>query len=44
MWLYLTLKGLRARDDEAWAKQNFLFSINYLTVSLIALVLNTVHL
>lgn len=44
MWLYLTLKGLRAKDDEAWAKQNFLFSINYLTVSLIALVLNTVHL
>ncbi|MFF2911090.1 heme o synthase [Paenibacillus sp. NPDC057934] len=44
MWLYLTLKGFKAKDDEVWAKQNFLFSINYLTVSLIVLVLNTTHL
>lgn len=42
-WLYLTLNGLRAKDDDAWAKQNFFFSINYLTLSLIALVLNTIH-
>lgn len=44
IWLYLTLKGLRVKDDEAWAKQNFFFSINYLTVSLIVLVLNTTHM
>ncbi|WP_410514105.1 heme o synthase [Paenibacillus sp. BR2-3] len=43
IWLYLTLMGFKAKDDEAWAKQSFLFSINYLTVSLIALVLNTIH-
>ncbi|KAA9008629.1 protoheme IX farnesyltransferase [Paenibacillus spiritus] len=43
-WLYLTLKGLGAKDDDAWAKQNFFFSINYLTLSLIALVLNTTPL
>jgi protoheme IX farnesyltransferase len=43
IWLYLTLKGFKAKDDDAWAKQNFFFSINYLTVSLIVLVLNTVH-
>lgn len=42
-WLYLTLKGLSAKDDETWAKKNFFFSINYLTLSLIALVLNTIH-
>ncbi|MNB73147.1 Protoheme IX farnesyltransferase 1 [compost metagenome] len=42
-WLFLTLKGLWAKDDDAWAKQNFFFSINYLTLSLIALVLNTIH-
>ncbi|MNY66975.1 Protoheme IX farnesyltransferase 2 [compost metagenome] len=42
-WLYLTLKGFKAKDDDAWAKQNFFFSINYLTVSLIVLVLNTIH-
>ncbi|MFP4977344.1 heme o synthase [Paenibacillus sp. CN-4] len=46
LWLGLTLKGLRVKEenDEAWAKQNFLFSINYLTVSLIVLVLNTTHI
>ncbi|NGM84760.1 protoheme IX farnesyltransferase [Paenibacillus sp. 7124] len=42
-WLYLTLKGLWAKDDDAWAKQNFFFSINYLTLSLIAMVLNTIN-
>ncbi|WP_054958216.1 heme o synthase [Paenibacillus dakarensis] len=42
-WLYLTIKGLRAQDNEAWSKKVFLFSINYLTLSLIVLVLNTVH-
>lgn len=42
-WLILTLMGFKAKDDEIWAKKNFLFSINYLTVSLIVLVLNTIH-
>ncbi|MEK3717301.1 MULTISPECIES: heme o synthase [unclassified Paenibacillus] len=42
-WLYLTLIGFKAKDDEVWAKKSFLFSINYLTLSLIALVLNTIH-
>ncbi|KGE20833.1 heme o synthase [Paenibacillus wynnii] len=43
VWLYLTLKGFRAKDDDAWAKMCFFFSINYLMVSLIVLVLNTTH-
>ncbi|WP_151737192.1 heme o synthase [Paenibacillus tengchongensis] len=42
-WLYLTVSGFKAKDDDAWAKKNFFFSINYLTVSLIVLVLNTIH-
>ncbi len=42
-WLNLTIIGFKAKDDDAWAKKNFFFSINYLTVSLIALVLNTIH-
>ncbi|KKO50900.1 heme o synthase [Paenibacillus sp. DMB20] len=43
VWLYLALKGFRAKDDAAWSKKVFLFSINYLTLSLFVLVLNTVH-
>jgi len=42
-WLVINLMGFKAKDDEVWAKKSFLFSINYLTVSLIVLVLNTIH-
>lgn len=40
-WLYTALKGFTAKDDEAWSKKVFIFSINYLTLSLIVLILNT---
>lgn len=42
-WLILNLGGFQAKDEEAWAKKSFFFSINYLTISLIVLVLNTIH-
>lgn len=41
VWLYLAIKGFRAKDDTAWSKKMFFFSINYLTISLFVLVLNT---
>lgn len=40
-WLYTAVQGFRAKDDESWSKKVFLFSINYLTLSLIILILNT---
>lgn len=40
-WLYAALQGFRAKDDEAWSKKVFIISINYLTLSLIVLILNT---
>ncbi|UNK17739.1 heme o synthase [Paenibacillus sp. N3/727] len=43
VWLYLAFKGFRAKDDEAWSKKVFFFSINYLTISLFVLVLNTLQ-
>ncbi|MBB3129760.1 protoheme IX farnesyltransferase [Paenibacillus rhizosphaerae] len=43
IWLYYGMKGFTAKDDEAWAKKTFFFSINYLTLSLIAMILNTTH-
>lgn len=42
-WLILNLRGFQAKDEEVWAKKSFFFSINYLTISLIVLVLNTIH-
>lgn len=43
VWLYIAVKGFRAKDDEAWSRKVFLFSINYLTVSLFVLILDTVR-
>jgi len=43
VWLYLSLQGFKAKNDEVWAKKVFLFSINYLTLSLIVLIINTTH-
>ncbi|MBA9084405.1 protoheme IX farnesyltransferase [Fontibacillus solani] len=44
MWLFMALKGFRSQDNDAWAKKVFLFSINYLTISLIVMILDTVRL
>lgn len=40
-WLYYGLQGFRAKDDDVWAKKVFLFSINYLTINLIVIILAT---
>ncbi|WP_339846148.1 heme o synthase [Paenibacillus sp. FSL W7-1088] len=43
LWLYYALKGFRAQDTYAWAKKVFLYSINYLSLSFILMILDTVH-
>ncbi|MEK4512648.1 heme o synthase [Paenibacillus sp. FSL K6-2524] len=42
-WLFMALKGIRSQDSDAWAKKVFLFSINYLTINLIVIILDTVR-
>ncbi|QGR00006.1 protoheme IX farnesyltransferase [Paenibacillus psychroresistens] len=42
-WAYLCLKGFSAKDEEAWAKKTFIFSINYLTILFLIIVIDTVH-
>ena len=44
LWIIMALMGLRSKDDEAWAKKMFFFSINYLTINLIVMILNTTWL
>jgi protoheme IX farnesyltransferase len=41
IWLAYCLAGFVAKDDASWARKTFLFSVNYLTVINIMLVLNT---
>lgn len=43
-WLLMALMGFKSQENEAWAKKVFLFSINYLTVSMIVMILDTVWL
>lgn len=44
VWLYMALKGIRSQDNDAWAKKVFIFSVNYLTISLIVMILDTVRI
>jgi protoheme IX farnesyltransferase len=41
-WAYLCLSGFKAQDDVSWAKKNFMFSINYLTILFLVMILDTV--
>lgn len=42
VWAVHTVLGLRAKDDEKWAKVNFLISVNYLMVVFIVMMANTI--
>lgn len=40
-WLVHTIYGLFTKDDEKWAKFNFLISVNYLMIVFIIMIVNT---
>lgn len=44
LWLFMAIKGFRSQDNDTWAKRVFIFSINYLTILLIVIVLDTTWL
>lgn len=44
LWLLMALQGFWAKDNDAWARKVFLFSVNYLTICLIVMILDTVRL
>ena len=41
VWFVHAVGGLRAKDDEKWAKTDFMISINYLMIMFLTMVLNT---
>jgi protoheme IX farnesyltransferase len=43
IWAWMCVKGFSAKEEEAWAKKTFIFSINYLTILFIIMVINTAH-
>ncbi|MCC3377481.1 heme o synthase [Cohnella sp. REN36] len=40
-WLLHAISGLRAKDTDKWAKMDFLFSVNYLMVMFLVMILDT---
>lgn len=43
VWLLFAVLGFKTNDNEAWGKKVFLFSINYLTISFLLMIFDTVH-
>ncbi|WP_028547320.1 heme o synthase [Paenibacillus sp. UNC451MF] len=41
-WAFLSMKGFKAEDEVLWAKKTFIYSINYLTLMFIIMVITTV--
>lgn len=41
IWFVHAVSGLRAKDDEKWAKRDFMISINYLMIMFLTMILNT---
>jgi protoheme IX farnesyltransferase len=41
LWLLLCLSGFVTKDDDRWAKRTFIFSINYLLITFVVMILNT---
>lgn len=42
-WLLMCFRGFKADNDELWARKMFIYSINYLTLLFIVMVLDTVR-
>jgi protoheme IX farnesyltransferase len=44
LWLLLCLAGFVTKDDNRWAKQTFMFSIYYLLITLVVMILDTTNI
>jgi protoheme IX farnesyltransferase len=43
IWALMCVAGFKAKDEDKWAKGMFIYSINYLMVMFILMVVNTTH-
>jgi len=41
IWVFMALAGFRAEDEDRWAKRMFIYSVNYLTILFLIIVLDT---
>ncbi|MTD30360.1 heme o synthase [Planomicrobium sp. YIM 101495] len=38
-WLYLAIRGFKAEDDLRWAKKMFIYSLNYMTILFVSMII-----
>ncbi|WP_127586620.1 heme o synthase [Paenibacillus koleovorans] len=43
IWVFLGFMGFKTKDDDTWAKRMFVYSINYLPILFIVMILDTVR-
>ncbi|MBO0601058.1 protoheme IX farnesyltransferase [Sporosarcina sp. E16_3] len=43
-WLYLALKGFKAKDDIKWATGMFIYSLNYMTILFVAMIIFSIFI
>ncbi|MEB3100327.1 heme o synthase [Ferviditalea candida] len=41
IWLIMALAGLKSKNDDIWARNNFIFSINYLMITFLIMIIDT---
>ena len=41
IWVFMAMAGFRAEDENRWAKRMFIYSVNYLTILFLIIVLDT---
>lgn len=43
-WLYFSIKGFRAKDDIKWATGMFIYSLNYMTILFVAIIIFSIFI
>ncbi|MFS0574384.1 heme o synthase [Sporosarcina sp. 179-K 3D1 HS] len=43
-WLYLALKGFKAKDDLKWATSMFIYSLNYMTILFVSMIIFSIFI
>ncbi|MBD7983405.1 protoheme IX farnesyltransferase [Sporosarcina sp. Sa2YVA2] len=43
-WLYLAVKGFKAKDDLKWATSMFIYSLNYMTILFVAMIIFSIFI
>src|SRR5690606_14223251 len=43
-WLYFSIRGFKAKDDLKWATSMFIFSLNYMTILFVSMIIFSIFI